>query len=130
MSHTMERRLTLDALSAALRDRKPGHGLLHHSDRGSQFASSDYREKLTENGIECSMSRKGDCWDNAVAESFFATLKRELVEGADWRTREEARASIFEYIEVWYNRERRHSSIGYLSPVNYELETERKEEAA
>ena len=130
MSHTMERRLTLDALSAALRNRTPGHGLLHHSDRGSQFASSDYREKLKENGIECSMSRKGDCWDNAVAESFFATLKRELVQGADWKTREEARASIFEYIEVWYNRERRHSSIGYLSPVNYELETERKEEAA
>ena len=75
---------------------------------------------LEQNGMECSMSRKGDCWDNAVAESFFATIKRELIDGSRWRTREEARAAIFEYIEVWYNRERRHSSLGYVSPTEYE----------
>ena len=80
--------------------------------------------------MTCSMSRKGDCWDNAVAESFFATLKGELVDEADWGTREEARAAIFEYIEVWYNRERRHSSIGYVSPVDYEQTLSKKEEAA
>ncbi len=76
------------------------------------------------------MSRKGDCWDNAVAESFFATLKRELVDGADWQTREEARAALFEYIEVWYNRGRRHSSIGYVSPADYEEKVYEKLKAA
>ena len=81
---------------------------------------------LKHHGMECSMSRKGDCWDNAVAESFFATIKRELIDGSRWRTREEARAAIFEYIEVWYNRERRHSSLGYVSPTEYEKTILRK----
>lgn len=120
----MEKSLTLDALQMALEHRASGLGILHHSDRGSQYACGDYRTLLDQNGMTCSMSRKGDCWDNAVAESFFATLKRELVHRADWKNRsethEDARAALFDYIEVWYNRERRHSSIGYLSPVDYE----------
>jgi putative transposase len=128
MKHTMERSLTLDALRMALSQRTPGLGVLHHSDRGSQYACGDYRELLDQNGMTCSMSRKGDCWDNAVAESFFATLKKELVNDAAWQalsqTREEARAALFEYIEVWYNRERRHSSIDYLSPADYEAKCE------
>jgi len=120
MKHTMERSLTLDALRMALLQRNPGLGVLHHSDRGSQYACGDYRELLDQNGMMCSISRKGNCWDNTAAESFFATLKKELVNDAAWQTREEARASLFEYIEVWYNRERRHSSIDYLSPADYE----------
>ena len=128
MKHTMERALTLDALTMALAHRRPelgvGGALLHHSDRGSQYACGDYRALLEQNGMTCSMSRKGDCWDNAVAESFFATLKKELVNDAAWQTREEARAALFEYIEVWYNRERRHSSIDYLSPADYEMKCE------
>ncbi len=124
MKHTMERSLTLDALRMALSQRTPGLGVLHHSDRGSQYACGDYRMLLDQHGMECSMSRKGDCWDNAVAESFFATLKKELVNDAGWQTREVARAALFEYIEVWYNRERRHSSIDYLSPADYETKCE------
>lgn len=130
MKHTMEKSLTLDALQMAL-DHRGIHGdpvnggILHHSDRGSQYACGDYRTLLDQNGMVCSMSRKGDCWDNAVAESFFATLKRELVHRAEWQacsaTHEDARAALFEYIEVWYNRERRHSSIGYVSPAEYEM---------
>ncbi len=121
MRYTLEKSLVIDALRSALAYRNPKPGeLKHHSDRGSQYACADHREVLTENGIECSMSRKGDCWDNAVAESFFATLKKELVHGENWKTREEARAALFEYIELWYNRERRHSSLGYLSPAEYE----------
>jgi transposase InsO family protein len=126
MRHTMERSLTLSALQMALARRRPLPGVLHHSDRGAQYASADYRLMLEQNGMECSMSRKGDCWDNAVAESFFATIKRELIDGSRWRTREEARAAIFEYIEVWYNRERRHSSLGYVSPTEYERTILRK----
>jgi transposase InsO family protein len=120
MKHTLDRSLVLDALRMGLAGRRPPRDLLHHSDRGSQYACADYRTLLAEHGITCSMSRKGDCWDNAVAESFFATLKKELVHGSDWKTREEARADLFEYIEVWYNRERRHSSLGYVSPAEYE----------
>lgn len=120
MRHTMDKGLTLSALQMALARRRPLPGVLHHSDRGAQYASTDYRSMLEQHGMECSMSRKGDCWDNAVAESFFATIKRELIDGSRWRTREEARAAIFEYIEVWYNRERRHSSLGYVSPTEYE----------
>lgn len=120
MQHTMERSLTLSALEMAVAGRRPLAGVLHHSDRGAQYASADYRSMLEQHGMECSMSRKGDCWDNAVAESFFATLKRELIDGSCWRTREEARSAIFEYIEVWYNRSRRHSSLGYVSPEQYE----------
>lgn len=120
MRHTLEGALTRDALTMALAGRHPGPGVLHHTDRGSQYAAGDYRALLTAHAMECSMSRVGDCWDNAVAESFFATIKRELADGADWATRDEARTAVFEYIEVWYNRHRRHSSLGYLSPVDYE----------
>lgn len=110
----------LDALGMALRQRAPGAGLLAHSDRGSQYASADYQELLVEHGIRCSMSRKGNCWDNAVVESFFATLKTALLEAEIFHTRAEARTAIFEYIEVWYNRQRRHSTFGYVSPAEFE----------
>ena len=127
MRHTLESSLVIDALRGALAYRNPKAGALHHSDRGTQYACADYRSLLREKGIESSMSRKGDCWDNAVAESFFATLKKELVHGAAWQTREEARAALFEYIELWYNRERRHSSLGYLSPAEYEEQNFRRD---
>lgn len=120
MKHTLEARLATDALTMALWRRKPGRDLLHHSDRGVQYASGDYQQTLREHGITCSMSRKGDCWDNAVAESFFATLEWELIQESDWHTHEEARRAIFDYIEVWYNRQRRHSSLGYKSPAEFE----------
>ncbi len=124
MRHTLEGALTRDALTMALTDRCPGPGVLHHSDQGSQYAAADYQDMLTAQGMECSMSRVGNCWDNAVAESFFATLKRELADDADWATRDEARTAVFEYIEVWYNQQRRHSSLGYLSPAAYERQQE------
>jgi transposase InsO family protein len=120
MKSTLDRSLALDALSMALLLRQPERGVLHHSDRGVQYACEDYRALLAQHGMVPSMSRKGDCWDNAVAESFFATLEWELIERSDWKTREQARADIFEYIEVWYNRTRRHSSLGYRSPAEYE----------
>ena len=110
----------LSALHVALYDRNPGSGLLHHSDRGSQYASDDYQEELKRRGIVCSMSRKGDCWDNAVVESFFATLKKELVYRQQFLSRAQATQAIFEYIEVFYNRKRRHSHLGYMSPVEFE----------
>ena len=106
------------ALSMALNGRRPGAGLLHHSDRGVQYACVDYRELLNEHGIVASMSRSGNCYDNAVAESFFGTLKTELVH----RNRYATRASVFEWIECWYNRKRRHSSLGYLSPEAFEAQ--------
>lgn len=120
MHKRLGRRLVLDALKMALRGRSPGPGLIHHSDRGSQYASADYQGLLQAHQMICSMSRRGNCWDNAPVESFFSTLKRELVHHRRYRTRAEARAEIFEYIEVWYNRRRRHSSLGYRSPVEYE----------
>jgi transposase InsO family protein len=120
MRHTLERRLACDALEMALQRRCPEVGVLHHSDRGCQYASRDFRALLEREGMLSSMSRKGDCWDNAVVESFFSTLKSELAEDAEWATREEARLALFEWIEVWYNGERRHSSLGYMSPVQYE----------
>ena len=120
MRHTLAGELTREALTMALTGRRPAPGTLHHTDRGSQYAAGDYQALLTANKMECSMSGVGDCWDNAVAESFFATLKRELADRADWQTRDEARTAVFEYIEVWYNRQRRHSSLGYQSPVDYE----------
>jgi transposase InsO family protein len=120
MRHTLERGLTLGALDMAVRRRRPAPGVLHHADRGSQYACRDYRARLAAHGMACSMSRAGDCWDNAVAESFFATLKRELADGADWSTRDEARTAVFRYIEGWYNRRRRHSALGYVSPEQYE----------
>jgi transposase InsO family protein len=124
MSERIDRQLTLDALDQALRRRRPPRGLLHHSDRGSQYASKEYRAALRARGIECSMSRRGNCWDNAVAESFFGTLKTELVYHEHYATRPEARASILDYVERFYNVERLHSSLGYLSPVEFELRSQ------
>lgn len=100
--------------------RQPPAGLLHHSDRGSQYAGGAYQALLAAHGMIGSMSRKGDCWDNAVVESFFATLEHELIADADFPSREAARRTIFAFIEVWYNRERQHSSLGYVSPAEYE----------
>jgi putative transposase len=120
MRETLAADLTLSALRMALTVRQPAPGLLHHSDRGSQYASEDYRALLAEHRCQVSMSRKGDCWDNAVAESFFATLEFELILTHDWPTRDAARRAIFRYIETWYNRERRHSTLGYVSPAQYE----------
>lgn len=120
MSDSLDRDLVTDALAMAYVRRKPAEGLIHHSDRGSQYASEDYRKLLCDYGMRASMSRKGNCWDNAPMESFFGTLKRELVHHRKYRTREEARRDIFEYIEVFYNRERLHSSLGYVSPSHFE----------
>ena len=120
MSERIDRQLALDALRMALAQRRPARGLIHHSDRGSQYASGDYQQLLAKHGLRGSMSRRGDCWDNAVAESFFASLKLELVYQVQWRSRPEARTAIFEYLEAFYNRRRRHSSLGYLSPVDFE----------
>lgn len=122
MKDTLESSLATDALTMALWSRRPEWGLLHHSDRGVQYASGDYQALLAEHGITCSMSRKGNCWDNAVAESFFATLEWELIEESDWHTHEEAKRDLFEYLEVWYNRRRRHSALGYKSPAEYEAQ--------
>jgi putative transposase len=120
MRETLESALATDALQMALMRRRPGAGLLHHSDRGVQYASNEYRELLEKQGVLVSMSRKGNCWDNAPAESFFATMEVELLDGADWHTRDEARRAIFEFIEVWYNRQRRHSSLGYATPAEFD----------
>jgi putative transposase len=120
VSERLERAVTLDALQMALSDRQPPQGLLHHSDRGSQYASHEYQQRLAAHGVRSSMSRKGNCWDNAVAESFFATLKLELVYRSHWRTRAQARSEVFEYIELFYNRQRRHSALGYLCPSEFE----------
>jgi putative transposase len=121
MSERIDRALVLEALRAAVGRRAPNAGLLHHSDRGSQYASGDYQDALDDLGVVCSMSRKANCWDNAVAESFFATLKTELVYTRRFATRAEAREAIFDFIEVFYNRRRRHSSLGYVSPVEFEM---------
>jgi len=120
MSKRNDRKLVADALMMAIWRRGKLKEVIVHSDQGSTYASGDYRQLLKENGLICSMSRKGECHDNAVAESFFSTLKTELVDDEDYRTRHEARQSIFEYIEVFYNRQRRHSYLGYVSPVEYE----------
>ncbi|GAB4453715.1 MAG: hypothetical protein OHK0029_07020 [Armatimonadaceae bacterium] len=120
MQESLERSLVVNALEAALCQRYPEAGLVHHSDRGSQYASYDFQEMLKENDIACSMSRRGNCYDNAVVESFFGTLKQELVHRRSFATREEARQEVFQYIEVWYNRKRRHSSLGYVSPAQFE----------
>jgi len=121
MAATMTSRLVVDALDmAAARRPRGSSGLVAHSDRGSQYASEHYQRRLTEERITCSMSRRGNCWDNAPVESFFASLKKELVHGEDYATREEATASLFEYIEAFYNRIRRHSSLGYVAPAEFE----------
>jgi transposase InsO family protein len=120
MAAHLESRLVVDALALAVERRLPGEGLLAHSDRGSQYASDHYQRLLGKHGITCSMSRRADCWDNAPMESFFASLKKELVHGANFVTRAEARAALVEYIEVFYNSKRRHSSLGYVSRAEYE----------
>lgn len=120
----MRTELALDALSMALGRRVPDAGLLHHSDRGSQYTSGAYRDALQAEGIVCSMSKKGDCWDNAVVESFFATLKKELIHRRPWATVTSARAAIADYIEFFYNSRRKHSTLGYLSPAAYERKHE------
>jgi putative transposase len=130
MDETMGKGLVINALTMALKSRQPQKGLLHHSDRGSQYASTDYQKLLRDQQITCSMSRKGNCYDNAVVESFFATagrprLKQERVFHQQYQSRQHAKQDIFEYIErgrpaVWYNRKRRHSSLGYISPEEFE----------
>jgi putative transposase len=120
MRETLEVELALSALRMARDARHPPAGLLHHSDRGSQYTSGEYRAELAAHGMIASMSGKGDCYDNAVAESFFATLEFELLSQNDWHTRGEARRAIFRYIETWYNPQRRHSTLGYISPTAYE----------
>ena len=122
MVEHMRAKLVNDALLMAIWQRKPGKGLLWHTDRGSQYASESHRALLKQHDIQQSMSRKGNCWDNAVSESFFHTLKTELVHHHAYQTRAEAKQTVFEYIEVFYNRERLHSANGYLSPVDYELQ--------
>lgn len=121
MSHRMPASLVMDALRMALGRRRPKEGsLMHHSDRGSQYASQVFQDLLQEHNITCSMSRRANCWDNAVMESFFATLKKERVHHESYETRESARQSVFEYIELFYNTRRRHSALGYISPDEYE----------
>ena len=122
MAEHMRAKLVNDALLMAVWKRKPAKGLLWHTDRGSQYASESHRTLLKQNDIRQSMSRKGNCWDNAVSESFFHTLKTELVHHQTYQNRDEAKKAIFEYIEVFYNRQRLHSANGYLSPVDYELQ--------
>jgi transposase InsO family protein len=120
MSESMATALPLRALTMALQQRRPAQGLLHHSDRGVQYASGDYRDKLAACGATASMSRKANCYDNATMESFWSTLKHELIYRCHYQTRTQARQSIFEWIEVFYNRTRLHSSLGFKSPVDFE----------
>ena len=120
MSPSMPASLVVDALKMAIDGRSPPPGLLHHSDRGVQYAAHAFQGLLEQHGIVCSMSRKGNCYDNAVKESFFHTLKTELCDHEHYKTRAQARASVFEFIEVFYNRQRLHSTLGYLSPIEFE----------
>jgi transposase InsO family protein len=120
-SQSVDRHLALSALNMALAKRCPGRGLVHHTDRGSTYASKDYRKVLKRRGIRCSMSRKGDCWDNAMAESFFATLKREMEDIDSLEGWADANLSIGEYIDGFYNTKRRHSALSYNSPIKFEL---------
>jgi transposase InsO family protein len=120
MRDRMDRSLVLAALDMAVGQRHPSHGLIHHSDRGSQYASEDYRNALAAHGMVASMSRRACCYDNAAMESFWHTLKVELIHRHRYQTRDEATQAIFEFIEVFYNRLRQHSSIGYVSPVEFE----------
>ena len=120
MAEHLRTELCLDALDMALRSRKPDKSLIHHSDRGVQYASNDYARVLQQHEVLVSMSRKGNCYDNATMESFWGTLKTELVHHVEYNTHAQARISIFKYIECWYNRRRRHSAIGYQSPEQFE----------
>ena len=118
----LDHSLPLRALTRALRQRQPHAGALHHSDRGVQYASAAYQQLLADHGLVCSMSRPGNCWDNAVTESFFATLKTELADDAHWPSRTAAYHDLQQYIEIWYNRQRRHQTLGYRTPTQYEKE--------
>jgi transposase InsO family protein len=120
MDRWMTQQLVIDAFTMAMKNGRPRTGLVHHSDQGVQYACHAFQALLKVSGSQCSMSRKGNCWDNAVAESFFHTLKVELIHDRHYQTRQEARAEIFDYIEVFYNRQRRHSALGYLSPAEFE----------
>jgi len=120
MDSVRSAKLVYDALSAAVQSRRPKASFVHHSDRGTQYTSAECQGLLARWGGVASFSRKGNCWDNAVVESFFATLKRELVDGQVYRTRDDASTAIFEYIEGFYNPKRLHSTLGYLSPINFE----------
>ena len=120
MDRWISRHLVIDALSMAVDQRRPEGGVIHHSDRGSQYTSDDFRDELEAHGIECSMSSRANCYDNAVVESFFGILKRERVNRVRYRDRDEARADIFEYIECFYNRKRRHGYLGNISPAAFE----------
>ena len=120
MADHLRAELVTDALQMALAHRRPAHGLIWHSDQGSQFVSLGFGQKARAAGIAQSMGSKGDCFDNAVAESFFATLKKELINRRSWRSKAELRTEVFDYIEVFYNRERRHSTLGQRSPADYE----------
>lgn len=121
MQDRMTQDIVLSALMMAIQRQNPGRGLLHHSDRGSQYASQAYQLRLEQYGMICSMSRKGNCWDNAVVESFFHTLKTEHVYHQIFKTRAEAKSSLFEWIEIFYNRKRIHSALGYVTPQCYEM---------
>jgi transposase InsO family protein len=123
LDSTLETSLVDRALDVALTHRRPEPGLLHHSDRGCQYTSHQYRARLADQGITVSMSRKGNCWDNAVAESFFATLKKELIHRSPWTSRNELRAALFEYLEIFYNRRRLHSFLDYKTPAQFEQES-------
>jgi transposase InsO family protein len=125
MGDSLAAELVLDTLAMALERRSPAAGLMIHSDRGIQYASAAYRQTLQSHHLIASMSRRGNCYDNAVMESFYKTLKTELVNHEHYQTRQEARQSIFEYLEVFYNRQRRHSALGYLSPEAFEAESVR-----
>jgi len=121
MNNRITRGLTIDALKMAICNHPETKEIIHHSDRGSQYASHEYQKLLKDNGLICSMSRKGNCWDNAPIESFFHTLKTEWVYGFKYKTRQEAKTSLFDYIEMFYNRQRRHSALQYMNPCQYEL---------
>jgi len=120
LSQSLEETIVLDAFRMAVGRRRPSRGILHHSDRGSQYAGKAFQQLLRDNGMVCSMSRRADCWDNAVVESFNSTIKTELIHRSRWQTREEARAAVYKYIETWYNSKRLHSTLGYRTPIEFE----------
>ena len=126
MGDRLDRSLVMDAFKQAIKRRRPAPGLIFHSDRGVQYACNDFRKLLEKHGAVQSMSGKGNCYDNAVAESFFGTIKTEMVYFMRFRTRDEAKSAIFDYIEIFYNRQRRHSALGYLSPAEFEQRYYRK----
>lgn len=121
MSNRITKGLAIDALKMAISNQPETEGVIHHSDRGGQYASHEYQKVLKDNGLICSMNRKGNCWDNAPMESFFHTLKTEWVYRFKYKTHKEAKSSLFDYIEIFYNRQRRHSALQYMSPYQYEL---------